>query len=252
MDAQLLKGEPTPSHGKRFPRWAVAALSSVATIAAYQALSSPLPQSSQELFTLFTPSWTLPNGEGSLKDALTNIEYQANNNTAAIHSLDRSRPSVCHPLDGQEKKFLVRGYNNGYGSSEFLQKWLSFTNDGHWMVAGYDNDADAAPFLFRAFPDQCNTYYLENKYSDMNKWLGFTASGKWIRTIYEFPSALPIEFFDAGDGTGAYKLKSKWPGQEFYISYVAAATSSGGYSQQAHTLRCDGYTNQDAMIVTLH
>jgi hypothetical protein len=252
MDAQLLKSEPTPSHGKRFPRWAVAALSSVATIAAYQALSSPLPQRSQELFTLFTPSWTLPNGESSLKDALTNIEYQANNNSAAIERLDTSKSSVCHPLDGQQKKLLIRGFNNGYGSSGFLQKWLSFNTAGHWMNAGYNDASSASPLLFRAFPDKCNTYYLQNKYNNDDKWLSFTSGGKWIRAIYEFGSAMPVEFLDSGDGTGAYKMKNEYPGEGFYyISYANAAQTSNGYHLPAKTLKAV-YTNQDAMIATLH
>jgi len=250
MNAQFLQGEPTPSQGKRLPRWAVAALSSAATIAAYQAFSSPLsdvPQSSEQLFSVLgQQSWTLPNGETSLKQALTNIENEANNQSAAIQRLQ----APCHPLHNQDFKLWVQGYNDYHGYAGELEQWLSFNNDGHWMIAGYSQKNDASPLRFRAFPDECNTYYLQNTYNHDDHWLGFADCGKWIRAIYQFGDAMPIKFIDQGEGL--YKMKNMWPGQGFYVAYTNGATYECGYEHPAHSLRVATYTSQSGMTVSLH
>lgn len=256
MDAQLLEGEPTPSRGKRLPRWAVAALSSAATIVAYQAFTSPLtevPRSSQ-LFSVFRqPSWTLPDGETSLEQALQNIENRANNQSAVIErlqaQLDNMAPTACHPLHNTDYKLWVEGYNNYHGYAGDLDQWLSFNNDGHWMIARYPHESDASPLRFRAFPDKCHTYYLQNKYNNDNRWLSFTDCGKWIRATYQFGDAMPIQFIEQGDGL--YKMKNEYPGQEFYVAYTNGETYECSYDHPAHSLRAV-YTSQSGMTVSLH
>lgn len=251
MDAQLLRGESTPNHGKRLPRWAVAALSSAATIAAYQAFATPLseaPQSSQ-LFSLVSPRWHLPNGEKSLRQALENIENQANNQSAAIEQLQAVATPACHPLHGQEFNVYVQGYDNHHGYSGELGKWLSFNNDGHWMIARYTQQSDAAPLHFRGFEDECNAYYLQNKYDNDDRWFSFTDCGKWIRATYQYDSAMPIKFIDQGDGL--YRMKSVYAGQESYFAYTDSDDYECQYEHPARSLRL-GYTAQEGMTVSLH
>lgn len=245
MEAHLLLPEPTPSRGKRFPRWAAAALSSAATIVAYQALTplTGIPQSSQQLFTLWKqPRWTLPNGETSLRQALQDIETQANNNSAMI---ERLQHPDCHPLQDTEFNLYVDGYGDNGGH---LGMWLSFHSNGHWMVAGYPSEHSSMPLRFQRFPDQCNTYYLQNKYPHdyyFDSYLSFTSDGKWIRTIYNLASAMPVQFLEQDNGL--YKMKVDYPGTNSYVSYTSGASDV----HPVYSLRLD-YNAQSAMTVSLH
>lgn len=162
-------------------------------------------------------------------------------------SLFVSVAAICHPLDGRTFKVWANGWDGGS-----LNEWLSFNWDEHWLFARYDSKTDAMPLYFKAVPEHCDRYKLQNtwtgKQSDY-KWVSFTDCGKWIRAVYSESDAMPIQFQDVGEGR--YKLVNKWPGLDSYVSF----TNGDEYDCDFHphpakSLRAV-YSEQDAMIVKL-
>merc|ERR1712008_663419 len=93
----------------------------------------------------------------------------------------RDLPDIfaCHPWHGRNAKMLISGYDTGS-----LNEWLSFNNDGHWMIARYTKWTDADPLLFQA-AEHCGEYYLQSTWPNMpatsakdDHWLSFANCGK--------------------------------------------------------------------------
>jgi hypothetical protein len=137
---------------------------------------------------------------------------------------------------------------SGFG----LGQWLSFNDDGHWLIARYDGKESAFPVLFQA-ASECDTYHLQNKYDNDDRWISFTSCGSWLRATYSFKDAMPVRFTDGGDG--AYKLQNVWPGSgDFnnqYVSFTNDDNFQCDYDHPAKSLRAD-YGEGSAMKVTLH
>merc|ERR1711865_1021819 len=162
--------------------------------------------------------------------------------TACFPPSNEATPSAvsCHPLAGSTSKIWVSGFGLG--------KWLSFNNDGHWLIADYGGKSSAFPVYFQA-ASECDTYYLQNKYNNDDQWISFTSSGTWLRATYSFGSAMPIKFIDSGDGT--YSLQNVYPGSGDVNYQYVSFTTSASYDHELRSLRAD-YGEGSAMKVTLH
>jgi len=97
------------------------------------------------------------------------VTYQRNN----------GMPIKFVPYKNIPDVYLMRSVFPGYA-----EKWVSFTADGSWLYAWYDNEADAMPVKMvkksqnnnGSFKGTC--YKMQNYYGDKGgQWVSFTTDG---------------------------------------------------------------------------
>eukprot|EP00957_Ditylum_brightwellii_P159589 12148273-Ditylum_brightwellii.AAC.1 len=78
-------------------------------------------------------------------------------------------------------------------------KWISFSNDGSYLYARYENESDAMPIKFVPTGEP-NTFKMLNMWGGQaNKWISFTNDGSWIRAIYNSEhDAMPVRLHFKG------------------------------------------------------
>lgn len=103
----------------------------------------------------------------------------------AIYSFEDAMP-VELVSAGEPSTYKL--YNRWPGEN----KWISFSNDGTWLYARYEEESDAMTIKFVA-THVPNTYKMLNMTRGWeNQWISFTDDGSWLRAVYNESDAMPV------------------------------------------------------------